>query len=81
MAVIDVLLPHSGMGMQDAEIVTWLKSIGDSVSEGDILVEVEAAKVTVEVPSPASGKLVDILAQEGETVEVRAIIARIQEAD
>ena len=81
MAVIDVLLPQSGMGMQDAEIVTWLKSIGDSVSEGDILVEVEAAKVTVEVPSPASGKLVDILAQEGETVEVRAIIARIQEAD
>ena len=80
MAVIDVLLPQSGMGMQDAEIVTWLKSIGDNISEGDILVEVEAAKVTVEVPSPATGTLVDILAQEGETVEVRAIIAKIQEA-
>ena len=81
MSIIDVLLPQSGMGMQDAEIVTWLKAIGDNISEGEILVEAEAAKVTVEIPSPASGKLVEILAPEGETVEVREVIARIQEAD
>ncbi len=81
MAIIDVLLPQSGMGMQDAEIVTWVKSIGDSVSEGEVLVEVEAAKVTVEVPAPASGKLIDILAEEGEVVEVRNIIAKIQETE
>jgi len=76
--IINVLLPQSGMGMQDAEIISWFKSIGDEISEGEILVEVEAAKVTVEIPSPVSGKVVDILAQEGETVEVREIIAKIQ---
>ena len=79
MAVIDVLLPQSGMGMQDAEIVTWLKSIGDDISEGEILVEVEAAKVAIDVPSPVSGKVVRILALEGEVVEVREVIAKIQE--
>lgn len=78
MESIKVLLPQFGMGMQDAEIVRWLKAIGDSVSEGEALVEIEAAKTTVEVPSPASGTLTEILADEGETVDVRTHIATIR---
>lgn len=78
MESIKVLLPQFGMGMQDAEIVRWLKAIGDSVSEGEALVEIEAAKTTVEVPSPATGTLTEILADEGETVDVRTHIATIQ---
>ena len=77
MADIDVILPQFGMGMQDAEIVRWLKQPGDAVTEGEPLVEIEAAKTTVEVPSPASGTLKEILVQPEETVEVRARIAVI----
>jgi len=72
-----VLLPQFGMGMQDAEIVRWMKAIGDSVEAGEPLVEIEAAKTTVEVPSPGSGTLSEILVEEGESVTVRTHIATI----
>lgn len=78
MAKIKVLLPQFGMGMQDGEIVRWLKAVGDTVEAGEMLVEVEAAKTTVEIPSPASGTLTEILVEEGETVDVRSHIATIQ---
>ena len=78
MAKIKVLLPQFGMGMQDGEIANWLKSVGDRVEAGDILLEVEAAKTTVEVPSPGSGFLTEILVQQGETADVRSHIATIE---
>ncbi|MGC6331077.1 lipoyl domain-containing protein [Rhizorhabdus sp. FW153] len=77
MANMKVLLPQFGMGMQDAEIVRWMKAVGDSVEAGEPLVEIEAAKTTVEVPSPGSGTLSEILIEEGETVAVRTHIATI----
>jgi pyruvate/2-oxoglutarate dehydrogenase complex dihydrolipoamide acyltransferase (E2) component len=77
MSSIEVLLPQFGMGMQDAEIVRWLKAVGDQVKQGEALLEVEAAKAVEEVSSPGTGTLVEILAAEGETVAVRAVIARI----
>lgn len=80
MAEYTVVLPQYGMGMQDGEIVRWLKQPGDVVSEGDTLVEVEAAKTTVEVPSPVSGTLTRIVAEVGETIDVRAPIAIIETA-
>ncbi len=73
-----VILPQYGMGMQDGEIVRWVKSAGDRVEEGETLVEVEAAKTTVEVPAPVAGTLLRIVAGEGETVDVRAPIAIIE---
>ncbi|KPF92026.1 biotin attachment protein [Novosphingobium sp. AAP83] len=78
MAKLKVLLPQFGMGMQDGEIVRWLKSVGDTVADGEPLVEIEAAKTTVEVPSPAAGTLIEIVADEGDTVDVRAHIATIE---
>ncbi|WP_120075407.1 biotin/lipoyl-containing protein [Aurantiacibacter odishensis] len=45
------------MGMQDAEVVRWLKAVGDSVTEGEPIAEVEAAKTTVEVDCPVTGTL------------------------
>lgn len=77
MARMKVLLPQFGMGMQEAEIVRWLKQVGDRVETGDMLVEVEAAKATVEVPSPGSGTLVEILVPAGESADVRAHIATL----
>ena len=78
MTIVNVLLPQSGMGMQDGEIIQWLKSVGDEVSEGEVIVEVEAAKVTIEVNAPMAGTLVEILAEEGEVKDVREIIAKIR---
>lgn len=78
MPIIEVLLPQFGMGMKDGEIVRWRKAVGDTVKSGEVLVEVEAAKTTVEVPAPEDGELVEVLAGEGETVEVRAPIAKLR---
>ncbi len=77
MAEFTMVLPQYGMGMQDGEVVRWLKQEGDSVTEGELIVEVEAAKSTVEVPAPVSGTLLRILAAEGETIDVRAPMAVI----
>lgn len=75
-----MVLPQYGMGMQDGEIIRWLKAEGDMVAEGETLVEVEAAKTTIEVPAPVGGTLTRIIAVEGETVDVRAPIAAIETA-
>lgn len=77
MANMKVLLPQFGMGMQDGEIVRWLKAVGDQVVAGEPLLEVEAAKTTVEVPSPGTGVLAEILVEEGESADVRTHIATI----
>ena len=60
-----MLLPQSGMGMQDGEIQSWLKREGDSVSQGEVIVEVEAAKALVEIEAPCDGILDSIGALEG----------------
>jgi len=75
--VIEVRLPQFGMGMRDAMILKWLYSPGDTVKEGEPLVEIEAAKATVEVVAPASGVLTTILVKENEVVQVRDLIAII----
>jgi pyruvate/2-oxoglutarate dehydrogenase complex dihydrolipoamide acyltransferase (E2) component len=77
MAKMKVLLPQFGMGMHEGEIVRWLKKVGDQVEAGELLVEVEAAKTTVEVPSPGTGTLIEIVVPEGESVDVRSHIATI----
>lgn len=76
----EVRLPQWGMGMQDAVIVSWLKQVGDLVAEGEDLVEVEAAKALEIVPAPVAGKLTEILAEVDATVEVRAVLAIIEES-
>jgi pyruvate/2-oxoglutarate dehydrogenase complex dihydrolipoamide acyltransferase (E2) component len=78
MAFVTVLLPQFSMGMTDGEIVRWCKGVGDLVEAGETLVEIEAAKTTVELPSPCRGRLAEILCAEGETVEIRVPIARLE---
>lgn len=75
---VDVLLPQWGMGMSEGTIVEWLKKVGDAVVEDEPLAEVEAAKVEETLESPATGTLVEIVVAEGETVEVRSLIAVIE---
>ncbi|WP_022884714.1 biotin/lipoyl-containing protein [Glaciibacter superstes] len=76
---VDVLLPQWGMGMSEGTVVEWLKAIGDHVDEDEPLAEIEAAKVEETLESPASGTLVEILLKEGDTADVRTVIAIIEE--
>ena len=78
MAKIEVLLPQWGMGMSEGTITAWHKSVGDSVVEDEALAEVEAEKVEETLESPATGTLVEILVEEGASVEVRTILAVIE---
>jgi pyruvate/2-oxoglutarate dehydrogenase complex dihydrolipoamide acyltransferase (E2) component len=66
------------MGMSEGTITTWLKSVGDTVSEDEPLADVEAEKVEETLEAPASGTLTEIVVPEGETVEVRSVVAYIE---
>ena len=73
-----VIIPKSGMGITEGEVVRWLKAEGDRVSEGEVIAEVETAKATIEIEAPASGVLAKILVREGENAEVNTEIATIE---
>ncbi|MGR3760451.1 2-oxoglutarate dehydrogenase complex dihydrolipoyllysine-residue succinyltransferase [Roseobacteraceae bacterium NS-SX3] len=75
----EVRVPALGESVTEATVATWFKKPGDSVAADEMLCELETDKVTVEVPAPAAGKLADIVAQEGETVGVDALLANIAE--
>lgn len=73
----EVKLAQFGMGMSEGTPSRWLKQEGESVTEGETLVEVEAAKAVVEVVAPVSGTLTKILVQVDETVPVYSVLALI----
>jgi len=73
-----VNLPKSGMGIEEGTVVRWLKSAGDRVEKGDVLVEVETAKAIQEVLAPAGGVLTIILVQDGETAAVNSTLGLIE---
>ncbi|SLN59332.1 Dihydrolipoyllysine-residue succinyltransferase component of 2-oxoglutarate dehydrogenase complex [Roseivivax jejudonensis] len=75
----EVRVPTLGESVTEATVATWFKKPGDSVAVDEMLCELETDKVTVEVPSPAAGTLSDIVADEGETVGVDALLANIEE--
>src|SRR6266699_235861 len=70
-------LPDLGEGLTEGEIVRWLVAEGQEISEDDPLVEIQTDKTTVEIPSPAAGKVARILAAEGEVVPVGTVIVVI----
>lgn len=80
MAKIEVLLPQWGMGMSEGTINTWLKNVGDQVTEDEPLAEVEAEKVEETLEAPATGTLSEIVVPAGETAEVRTVVAYIETA-
>jgi pyruvate dehydrogenase E2 component (dihydrolipoamide acetyltransferase) len=63
-------LPDLGEGVREGEIARWLVEVGQEIAEDDPLVEIQTDKTTVEIPSPAAGKVVQILVDEGELVPV-----------
>jgi pyruvate/2-oxoglutarate dehydrogenase complex dihydrolipoamide acyltransferase (E2) component len=75
--MIDIVAPKSGLDV-DGEIVEWKKSVGDPVSEGEVLVEVETDKSVEELESEDGGVLVEILAEAGDVVKPGQVIGRIE---
>ena len=76
-----ITMPRLSDTMEEGTISTWLKKVGDDVSEGDILAEIETDKATMEFESFYNGKLVHIGVSEGETVKVDDLIAIISDSD
>ncbi|WP_412565466.1 2-oxoglutarate dehydrogenase complex dihydrolipoyllysine-residue succinyltransferase [Thalassobius sp. MITS945101] len=75
----EVRVPTLGESVTEATVATWFKKPGDAVAADEMLCELETDKVTVEVPSPAAGVLAEIVAAEGATVGVDALLANISE--
>ncbi len=74
---IEIHVPQLGESISEATVARWMKAPGDAVNADEPLVELETDKVTVEVPAPRSGVLEEILAGEGEEVEVGAVLGRM----
>lgn len=77
----DVTLPQLGETVTEGTITQWFKAVGDTVAEDEPLFEVSTDKVDTEVPSPVSGTLTEIRAEEGDTVEVGTVIAVVGDGD
>ncbi|WP_020401360.1 2-oxoglutarate dehydrogenase complex dihydrolipoyllysine-residue succinyltransferase [Kordiimonas gwangyangensis] len=77
MAIEDIKIPQMGESVAEGTIGSWLKKVGDRVEADEPIVEVETDKVAMEVPSPVAGVLVEIIAEEGQDVEIGALIAKV----
>ena len=75
----EVRVPTLGESVTEATVATWFKKLGDHVAVDEMLCELETDKVTVEVPSPVAGTISEIVAPEGSTVSVEALLAQISE--
>lgn len=76
---IEIRVPTLGESVTEATVATWFKKPGDAIAVDEMLCELETDKVTVEVPSPAAGVMAEIVAAEGATVGVDALLATLSE--
>lgn len=74
---VEVVMPQMGESITEGTVSKWLKAVGESIDKDEPLLEISTDKVDAEVPSPAAGKLLAINVQEGETVEVGAVLALV----
>ena len=74
---VDVVMPQMGVSVSEGTITKWSKQVGEQIEADETLLEISTDKVDTEVPSPAAGVVTEILVQEGETVEVGTVLARI----
>jgi 2-oxoglutarate dehydrogenase E2 component (dihydrolipoamide succinyltransferase) len=80
MAIIDVKVPQLSESVSEATLLTWLKQVGDTVTEGENLIDVETDKVVLELPASKGGVLIKIIKEDGEKVTSEELIAQIDTA-
>ena len=78
---VEVVMPKMGESVMEGTVLTWSKAVGDTVEQDETLLEISTDKVDSEVPSPEAGTLVEILVEEGDTVDVGVAIAVIATGD
>ena len=78
MSRFEIKMPKLGESITEGTIISWSIKVGDTINEDDILFEVNTAKVSAEIPSPVSGKILEILFKEGDTVSVGTVVAIVE---
>src|SRR5215218_10642485 len=78
MAKIDVPMPQMGESIAEGTLSKWLKKVGDEVRRDEPIFEISTDKVDAEIPAPNAGVLAEILVQEGQTVPVGTVVARLE---
>src|ERR1700741_2431063 len=78
---IDVVTPAAGESVSEGTILEWQVKVGEFIEADATIVEISTDKVDLELPSPASGTVTEILVEEGDTVTVGQVIARIAAGD
>jgi 2-oxoglutarate dehydrogenase E2 component (dihydrolipoamide succinyltransferase) len=78
MAKIDVIMPQMGESIAEGTLSRWIKKAGETVQRDEPIFEISTDKVDAEIPSPTAGVLAEILVNEGETVAVQTVVARIE---
>src|SRR6185369_1681631 len=76
----DVVMPQMGESIVEGTLTKWLKKPGDRVERDEPLFEISTDKVDTEIPSPAAGVLAETLVEEGKTVGINTVVARINES-
>jgi 2-oxoglutarate dehydrogenase E1 component len=76
--IVDIVTPAAGESVTEGTILEWHVKVGDTVNADDTVVEISTDKVDVELPAPATGTITELLAEEGDTVTVGQVIARLQ---
>lgn len=71
-------LPRFGMNMEEAQVVRWLKQVGETFKTGEPLYEIETDKVSTAVEAPCDGTMVEIVAAQDSTIAVGAVVCRIE---
>ena len=75
----DVVMPQMGESIVEGTLTKWLKKVGDRVERDEPLFEISTDKVDTEIPAPAAGTLSEVLVEEGKTVGINTVVARIDE--
>ena len=78
MARIDVIMPQMGESIAEGTLSRWIKKVGDPIKRDEPIFEISTDKVDAEIPAPSAGVLAEILVQEGQTVPVQTVVARIE---
>jgi pyruvate dehydrogenase E2 component (dihydrolipoyllysine-residue acetyltransferase) len=78
MAKVDVIMPQMGESIAEGTLSRWMKKVGDPIKRDEPIFEISTDKVDAEIPAPTAGVLAEILVQEGETVAVQTVVARIE---
>ena len=78
---VDVVMPQLGESVVEGVVVRWLVKIGDTVGKDQPLLEISTDKVDAEIPSPEAGRIVEILAKEGDTVPIEELLCRIDKEE